>query len=755
MRIPLTAQRLAVVAIALLTAASDAPAQRVAPSDASDRIVLSDNLIVPQARVFTSRGRTSPVRIAGVSANVSILQQIATTTFEIAVENPAASQQEAELLVPVPDGAVIRSFTFDGAGRESTARLLPKAEAVATYQAIVNKLRDPALLEFAAYNVVRSSVFPVPPNGKQHVRFTYDHVLTGDGDRVDYVLPRSESFDSSATPCTISVSIKSPRPVAAVFSPSHVVSTERRNANHVAVTATGSPGVAPGPFRLSYLVEGNGPAASLLAYPDPTIGGGYFVLFAGLPTPVSVNAAPIKREVTLVIDRSGSMAGGKLDQAKAAALQVLEALDEGEAFNVIDYSDTVASFAERPVVKDASTIGAARAYVRALRSDGGTNIRDALVEALRPEPAAGMLPLVLFLTDGLASVGETREFAIRDSIAKANEHHRRVFSFGVGYDVNAPLLTGIATATRATSTFVLPNENVEAKVSQTFRRLAGPQLASPRIEVLDATGNVTTQAVRELLPTEIGDVFEGDQIVLFGQYRGEGPLTFRLEGDAPDGHRSLAFAFDLDKASTRNAFVPRLWANRKIARLIDAIAQGGADGPSKLGEEQMKELTSEIVRLSLEFGILTEYTAFLATEGSDLSSREVITVQAGDNLRNRAQNERSGIGAVNQQMNNNDLGTQVAMNRSNVYLDQNMNRVETTNVQQIQDRTFYRRGDRWVDARVVEREKTVKPDRIVTFGTKAFDQLVEQLVAEGRQGILALDGEMMLVIDGKVVLVKK
>ena len=755
MRIPLTAKRLAVMAIVLLAVANDAPAQRVSPSDSAERIRFSDNLIVPQARVFTARGRTLPVRIAGVTADVTILQQVATTTFEITVENPAGSQQEAELLVPVPDGAVIRSFTFDGAGNEPSARLLPKAEAVATYQAIVNKLRDPALLEFAAYNMVRSSVFPVPPGGTQHVRFTYEHVLTGDGDRVDYVLPRSESFDSTAIPCTINVSIKSSRPVATVFSPSHAVSSERKTSNHVTVAVAGSPGVAPGPFRLSYLVEGTGPAASLLAYPDATVGGGYFLMFAGLPVSDSTNATPIRREVTVVVDCSGSMAGRKLEQAKAAAMQIVDALDDGEAFNVINYSDTVSSFAERAVVKDPVTGNAARAYIQGLRDSGGTNIRDALVEALRPEPIAGMLPIVLFLTDGVPTVGETREFAIRESVTKANAHRRRIFSFGVGYDVNAPLLTGIATTTRATSTFVLPNENVEAKVSQTFRRLAGPRLASPRIEVLDAFGKVTTQAVHEVLPSELGDVFEGDQIVLFGQYRGEGPLKFRLEGDAPEGRRSYAFAFDLDKASTRNAFVPRLWASRKIARLVDAIAQGGADGPSKLGEAQLKELTSEIVKLSLEFGILTEYTAFLATEGSDLSSRETMTITAGENLRDRAQNDRSGIGAVNQQMNSNVQAVQTSVNRSNVFYDRNMNRVETTNVQQIQDRTFYRRGDRWVDARVVEREKAIKPDRIVEFGTKAFDELVEQLVAEGRQGVLALAGEMMLVIDGKVVLVKK
>lgn len=755
MKVPLTAQRLSVSAVALLMLATLVPAQQIARPEPV-RISLSENLIVPQARVFTTRGRATPVRIASVTADVTILHQVATTTLEVALENPASSQQEAEMLVPVPDGAVVRSFAYDGVSKEPVAKLLPKAEAAATYRAIVDKLRDPALLEFAGFNMVRSSVFPVPPGGTQRVRLTYEHVLTGDGDRVDYLLPRTESFDATATPCKITVRVKSKRPVATVFSPSHQISTERRNANDVDVTVAGSPGIAPGPFRLSYLLEGNGLAASLLAYPDPTVGGGYFLMFAGLPpAPADRAAAPIKREVTLVVDRSGSMEGEKIEQARAAALQIVDGLQDGEAFNVVDYSDTISSFADRPIVKDRKNIAAARAYIQGLQANGGTNIRDALVEALRPAPTAGMLPLVLFLTDGLPTVGETREGMIRTAVQKANAHNRRLFSFGVGYDVNAPLLTGLATATRAVSSFVLPGENVETKVSQTFRRLSGPVLSAPRLDVLDASGAVTTRAVRELLPSELGDVFEGDQIVLLGQYQGDGPLTFRIEGDAPGGRRTFAFDFDLKSATTRNAFVPRLWASRKIARLVDAITQAAADESSKLSDAQMKELTAEIVRLSLQFGILTEYTSFIATDGVDLSSTETVTVQAGELLRGRAENDRSGAAGVNQQINNNDSAAQVTMNRSNAYYDRNMNRVETTNVQQIQDRTFYRRGERWVDARVVDREKMVKPDRVVEFGTEAFDRLVDQLVAEGRQGILALDGETLLVLDGKVVLVKK
>jgi len=737
------------------------------------------NLIIPQSHVYALHGQAKHVEISEVAADVRIVQQVATTTLDVGLTNPSDRQQEAEMIIPVPDGAVLRGFTFAGSGKEPSAKLLPKREAEAMYRSIVSKLKDPALLEFAGYNLVRSSVFPVPAKGTQRIRLVYEHILRADGNRVDYLLPRSESFEATATPWKITVRVQSKSAMSAVYSPSHQINVDRPAAQQALVRVAGEKKLEPGPFRLSYLVEGNGLTASLLAYPDPRIGGGYFLLLAGVPAGARAEGPAIKREVTLVIDRSGSMQGEKIKQARSTALQVVEGLEDGEAFNIIDYSDTLARFAERPVIKDRQTIGQARAYINRLKADGGTNIHDALVEAMNQPPTAKMLPLTIFLTDGVPTAGETREAAIRSAVVAANVHKRRIFSFGVGFDVNAPLLTSIANATRATATFVFPNEDVETKVSQVFRRLSGPVLADPQLATLDSKGTVTTRAVRELLPAELNDVFEGDQIVLLGQYQDNVPLHFRITGNYLGSPRAFDLKFDVDKATTRNAFVPRLWASRKIARLIEVISEAGADnavvaragnrgahagaitagGPfggsaNTAVDPKLKELIDEIVRLSTEYGVLTEYTAFLALDGTDFSQRDKLNEQATNSLVRNAQNTRSGMGGVTQGMNMTTQRTQSSANRSNFFVTQNMERVEITNVQQITDRAFFRRNNRWVDSSVLNREKTLTPDRTIEFGTPEFYKLVDRLVAEGRQGILALSGEMLLAIDGKTVLVK-
>jgi Ca-activated chloride channel family protein len=731
------------------------------------------NIVVPQARAFVPhaagtaaaapRPQQQNIEITGVEVGVVIVQQAATTTMDISLKNLTGSRQEAELVVPVPDGAAVRTFTFQGAGEEPTAELLPKDEAKGIYNQIVAKIRDPAILEFIGYNLVRSAVFPVPPNGTQKVRLTYEHLLSADGNRVDYELPRSESVAYNV-PWKVSVRIKSKRPVATVYSPSHQLDVTRQEKGLVSARVAAGARREPGPFRLSYLLEGEGVTASLIAYPDPKIGGGYFLLLAGVPASLTdeKGKSPIKREVTLVLDRSGSMRGEKIEQVREAALQVIEGLDDGEAFNIVLYNEAVDVFSPQPVVVDKDSVARARRYLRDVKPRGGTNIHDALVEALRQKPLEGTLPIVLFLTDGLPTIGETREAAIRDLAMKANPHGRRIFTFGVGVDVNTPLLDKIAAETRATATFVLPKEDVEVKVAQVFKRLAGPVLADLKLQITDDADRSGAARVTELCPAKLPDLFEDDQLVLLGRYKGEDPLIFLVSGNYLGRKRTFRFRFTLDGATTRNAFVPRLWASRKIGVLLDAIRQLGANTGPQYGhaaaaganDPRLKELVDEVVRLSTEFGILTEYTAFLAREGTDLSQRDEVMAEAVRNFTGRAIATRHGLAAVNQEFNNDFQRRQTQLNGRNGYWDAGMNRVEITTVQQVNDRAFYRRGNQWIDSRVVESDGRAEPDRVIEFGSEAFRDLAEKLARRNRNGTIALRGDILMLVDGQRILVK-
>lgn len=716
----------------------------------------ASNIIVPQsrARAFAPE-RRGTVEITDVRVLIDILESTATTTIEIRLRNTSNRRQEAELIVPVPDGAVIRGFAYDGPGGEITAKILPKEEARKIYERLVNKIRDPALVEFIGYNLIRSSIFPIEAHRKQKVRLTYEHLLEVDGNRIDYVLPRTESLQY-AVPWKVTANIRAKRPISTIYSASHKLEIERKGDKRVTVKIAADAVKEPGPFRLSYLVSENGVTASMFAYPDEKVGGGYFLLLAGLPAEVKGNAdsPSIKREVTLVIDRSGSMRNEKIEQVKEAALQIIAGLEKGEAFNVIIYNNTVQWFSEKPVIKTKETENAARAYIEGVTATGGTNIHDALLEALSQEPAEKMLPIVLFLTDGLPTIGQTSEVAIRNLVTKSNPHNRRVFTFGVGLDVNAPLLEKIAADSRAKAEFVLPKEDVEAKIGKVFKRLTGPVLADAELEVLAKSGKPAMGRTRDIIPDKLPDLFEGDQLVLLGQYVGKKPVTFRITGNYLGRKRSFKFTFKFDKANVRNGFVSRLWASRKIAELIDAVRQMGADGHADRNDPKVKELVDEIVRLSTEFGILTEYTAFLAREGTDLSDRVEVLSEAAANLERRALRARSGLGAVSQSFNVQSQKSQSTLNMRNTFYDEEMNRVSVTSIQQANDAAYYRRANRWIDSRLLSEEPQVEPKRVIEFGSKEFMDLAMKLAAENRQGSIAFEGEILLLVDGEPVLVR-
>jgi hypothetical protein len=167
-----------------------------------------------------------------------------------------------------------------------------------------------------------------------------------------------------------------------------------------------------------------------------------------------------------------------------------------------------------------------------------------------------------------------------------------------------------------------------------------------------------------------------------------------------------------------------------------------------------RELVDEVVRISTEFGILTEYTAFLAREGTDFSQKDKVLSEAVGLFRDRAIQTRSGLSSVNQDLNNQYQKSMACVNPRNKYWDAAMNEVATAAVQQVCDLAFYRRRDRWVDSRLVTNEVDLRPEKVITFGSEEFRELAAKLVREGRQGSIALRGDILMLVDGQPVLIK-
>lgn len=696
--------------------------------------------VVPQ--VGRAIGR-APIVVTDVTARVVVAGSVATTVLEVGVRNTAGRAEQAVLMVPVPGEATVTGFTFQGPASESTARFLPRDEARTLYDSIVARERDPALLEWAGWNMLRSSVFPVPAHGTQRVQIVWESLLTGSGDRLDFTLPRSEL--QTGVQWTIDVRALG-QDFAAGYSPTHPIATERTTEGLRIRSQPRGAGV----FRLS-LVRSAVPTASVLTYPDPAGGGGFFLLLVAAPA--HEPSEPLRREVTVVLDRSGSMAGATFERSKAAVRQILDSLGPRDRANIVDFANGVSQFAPSPTAITPESLQAMHSYVAALVPNGGTNLHDALLAALRQAPpGADTLPAVIFVTDGIPTVGRTREEDIGTLAERGNAGKRRIFTVGIGNDLAVPLLDRIADVSRASGTYVgASDSDLSVRIAEVAERLRGPALSDAELAAFDTSGVPSPGRVEEILPLRLPDLFRGGTMVVLGRYRGETPFTLAVSGTSPAGPTRIAATVQPSMASASNGFVPRLWASRRIAVLVDEIRQQGRSQGSG-NDPRWRELASEIVRLSTTYGILTEYTAMLALEGSSFNDLRALEAACLGNLHGRAASTRMGGGAINQGINYNRQKNEMWQSATNSYVAPGNVQVDALSMNQCADKTFYRVGNAWADGALAGRE--VRVDEDIAFGSPRHREVLWELVNDGRQSALALEGEIVLEHRGRTLRVQ-
>jgi len=334
----------------------------------------------------------------------------------------------------------------------------------------------------------------------------------------------------------------------------------------------------------------------------------------------------VRRDVVAVLDVSGSMAGDKLEQAKAALVQLLGTLRADDRFRLVIFGGGVRTYAAGWTDAAAAHVGEAQRWVRALTTEGGTNIAGALGEAFGVAPAEGALGVVVFLTDGMPTVGETDP----EHLADRAEHDRgpfRVFAFGIGYDVNTYLLDRLTERARGTTEYIQPGGDIEHAVGSLAAKIASPVLTDVALRADGAE-------LYDLQPGSLPDLFAGDEIVVFGRYRGgasgEGSVT--VTGRRGGREERFTTQADFGAGAAGADYIPQLWAARKAGSLSRQIRLHGAN----------PELVNALKQLALRYGILTEYTSYLVQEPNVAFRRNDIPLPIGV-LTPQAQ---TGVGAV-------------------------------------------------------------------------------------------------------------
>lgn len=657
---------------------------------------------------------------------ITIADQVATTKIDQVFRNDYDFTCEGTYLFPIPEEASIERFVMYMDGRPVDGQVLGREEARRIYEDIVRRQRDPALLEYIGHDTFQARIFPVAPHEEKRIQIEYRQVLPMDQGLVEYVYPLStERFSPQPIgDVAITVRLSSQDPIKAVYSPSHDVSTARPDAYNATLGYEARDVLPDRDFVLYYTVSTAEFGMNLLTY-RPAGEDGFFLLLVAPPVEAG-DREVVAKDLIFVLDTSGSMEGEKIDQAKAALTFVLDHLNEADRFAIVVFNSAVTTYAES--LRPASERAAARAYVQGLSAGGSTDIDGALQRALQlVDEGSGRPQVILFLTDGLPTVGEQDPARILANVRARAGKSIRLFPFGVGYDVNSVLLDSLSQENHGASAYVLPGENLEERVSAFYNKIDSPVLAGLSLDLGDIT-------ILDTYPNPLPDLFLGSQLVLAGRYKGNGLTTATLRGMVNGQERTYVYeGLDFSSEDAHHDFLPRLWAARKIGYLLGQVRLHGEN----------KEVVDEIIALSLRYGIITPYTSFLVDETGQVLSEEGLR-QSKDafNTALPSMAPASGEGGVQWSLESQRLGGS----------DGAYSGLTTTGMRQVRDKAFLLANGVWTDTTYKEGMPTT---RLTFCGESYFALLAARpewgpFFAVGQRLIVVLEGTAYEVVAEEV-----
>ena len=579
---------------------------------------LSQGFIIPREH------NSTPVLTSHELA-VTIVDQVAESDVTQIFTNAGPGTVEGIYYFPIPQEASVSDFAMWVDGKKLEGEILERADARRIYEEIVRRNIDPALLEYSDHRFFRINIFPIPPGKDRKIELKYTQLLTMDNGLVRFLYPlhgesqlgrateggrhpvipldpwnryprpdgEERSHPRLNTSCNheFFLDIRSEVAIKNVYSPSHDVEISREGGHRVKVSYEGKRSADENDFVLYYAVSPQDMGLSLLTYQREK--DGYFLLLVSPDAEIG-DERILARDIVFVLDTSGSMKGEKIEQAKEALIYCLHHMNSRDRFALVNFSSRVDVYAEEWIHGPADVRRAVE-YVRALSARGGTDIETALGRALSFPDRSSRQMCIVFMTDGLPTVGITDVNTILEKI-RGHKKNVRLFTFGIGYDVNTFLLDRIAAESRAVSDYIAPEESIEQKISSFYDKVSQPVLTDLDLEI-DGT------RIYDVFPGELPDLFIGSQLSIVGRFKKEGRAEVVLTGMAGEKQRRFYYKTRFER-STKNDFLPRLWASRKVAFLLDEVRLHGGEA----------ELRDEIEELCLEYGIVSPYTSLLVQE---------------------------------------------------------------------------------------------------------------------------------------------
>ncbi|HEY9226597.1 MAG TPA: VIT domain-containing protein [Gemmatimonadaceae bacterium] len=652
--------------------------------------------------------------------------------------NRGGTVGEADYLFPLPNNAAFQDLKLSINGELVAGETMAADTARRIYENIVRSQRDPALVEWMGHGLLRARIFPLNPGEEKRIVVRFQSVAPREGDalRVDYFrgAARGPTTVQDGGSSSFTLSYREAPELGTAYSPTHSLDFSNRDGRRVASVR----GDARDVTLLVPVRRSSSAAISMLPYAPGNEDG--FALVTVTPPPAGRNETT-PRDVTLVLDVSGSMQGRKIEQARAAGKQLLGTLRSEDRFRLVDFSNDVRTFRDEFLPATSENLREANRYLDALEAQGGTNIEGGLREALRAPTSAGRLPLVLFMTDGEPTVGERR--VDRLAAIGAEGTGRRIFTFGLGSDVNVSLLEQLSLEGRGTAEFVRPDESVERMVGVVANRLVDPMLTDVRVRV---EGDVR---LSRLLPAQPSDVFADRDLVVLARYSGHGSARITVEGNRRGAPVRWTTSVDFPERERQNPFVARLWAAQRVGFLSAEKRKSGSG-----------EFDEEIRMLGERYGIPTEFTSYLVMEPQLVSVRAMSGAPAPA-MQRVADSRMQAFEAAKTASAQRAVSSVAAMD--SVGFAGRRDRAAT--VRRVDARTFALRDTVWTD----ERFRAGMPTTKIKAFSKAYFDLITQLpelkavfalgnhvIVVGRDRAIALtdDGQEALSSTALTALVK-
>jgi len=534
------------------------------------------------------------IQVNSLHIDGRIINGYAVTEVTQNFTNSGTSSGEVEFRFGIPERAFLSNLTVTVNGKTFYGQSMRKAAAQETYDSAVSSGKTAGMVSNSPSSNVFATSLNVAGGQTAEVSLRYEEFIPRTRGEYIYSIPTSaSSYPLGTGDFQIRVEIHSPTDFQSFDVPSHPATDINilSDSSRIAYYHPQTPDVSRD-FEIFWTQSPLPQEGSLLTHVTEDGQGYFFHVFA--PDMADLGGSPMAKDIIFVLDKSGSMSGTKIQQLKDSFSSIVDDLRSEDRFNVVFFDDSIDKYSNEIIPVSGSTRNDAKTYIDRISADGSTNINDALITALEMFPdSSGTVPIIVFLTDGQPTAGETWTDNIRSNVMAANSQSVAIFSLAFGNDCDFPFLEALSLENFATAQRVDANTDASVQFQNFYETVSTPLLKNINFGY-DAD-------VSQVYPSHADQLFEGSEIAVVGRFNASRTdMGTTITARSEKGDETFEKVFPV-KDTDKNDFIPRMWAYKRINNLLNQIKVEG----------ESQTLIDEIVDLAMDNNFVTPYTAMV------------------------------------------------------------------------------------------------------------------------------------------------